>query len=866
MSLSKYPENFDTNKNLYEVHDYLRLHLAEDYIPGSKEIYVYGTTEAIERFPDQSRGGGIITLTDQCEEIKQRAISFYYTTKTTTSSTTAYFSGLKILPGFEDVKKYKDITNITQNVMAEHHNSLKDAVLNIEKFAGVRGERSVKPLEGTIEQRTNYIRYLALAPKAWFSVDKKIGLKPSVVTFTDLSFRLGTDGSSRFTEHKWNFNYGSADYFAYKKSLSFKTLGTGEVLTTVDVKLTENFLQKNYILQKSTDDWATHNDVGNEESFSITYSSTIVNPQYRLLIGEGGDKLGGLTVYLNLDQDKLIYTYENSGFNDVSLTVTNDFGEDTCVLKNVVNVRDFCPSEAEIEFVASNSQTFLGQEISIESLTGEKVNKRLYRITSPINTYISMNVAAYDNGVLKNGQNSSDPINSYTWGISDDLSHLNQNYTTASFSVGGIYDVVLRTDTNSGNYRITNFKSSIDVIENSNLWLWTKGSDNNISSHEFGLISETFKSLNNSCNIKSNFNSSFLGTVKPDFDPITKEGCDCGTKCCDNCYSYSEKCRVIREFERNNGFAKMDNYGSGDKDSCGLMFWATGRKDVDPTSYERVYLQKYNAFYDVYSSYYLGSSITRQWGWVGFSSGDNLYFMLGNKGANIDTCVNKKDCGDPTTVAASNSSFEVDTCVASASISNYTYESCCLNSKSFKNGAEDIKNYTLPSDQYSFHRSVWRDGSGYILQSSGEGKFFRLKNFYKTGGTTSNPISEIKKINDLSGPTKTEGQLVNLSSAVFLFNNSGAISVFNSTTGVWSTGGPGIGSTNFKSLQDSTVTGFDDLNQTLFATSDEDHNVYISYDYSAKSFIKFNDIDLTFRYLGGRPGGSDDRQWLSAIY
>ena len=109
MSLSKYPENFDTNKNLYEVHDYLRAHLAEDYIPGYTEIYVYGTTEAIERFPDQSRGGGIITLTDQCEEIKQRAISFYYTTKTITSSTTAYFSGLKILPGFEDVKKYKDI-------------------------------------------------------------------------------------------------------------------------------------------------------------------------------------------------------------------------------------------------------------------------------------------------------------------------------------------------------------------------------------------------------------------------------------------------------------------------------------------------------------------------------------------------------------------------------------------------------------------------------------------------------------------------------------------------------------------------------------------------------------------------------------
>jgi PKD repeat protein len=862
MNLSNYPENFDTNKNLYEVHDYLRVYLAEDYTPGDSKIYVYGTEEAISRFPDQSRGGGILTLTDQCEEIKQRATSFYYTTKTITSSTTAYFSGLNILSGFEDVKKYKDITNITQNVMAEHHNSLKDAVINIEKFAGVKGERAIKPLEGTIEQRTNYLRYLVLAPKAWFSVDKRIGLKPITVSFTDLSFRLGTDGTSKSTEHKWNFNYGSNNYFAYKKYFNFKTLGTGEVLTTVSIEITETFFPETYVLQKSTDDWETYIDVGNSDSFDITYSSTRNNPKYRLLIGDGGDVIGGLTVYLNLDQDKLVYTYENSGFNDASLTVTNDFGSDTCVLKNIVNVRDFCPSEAEIEFAPGETQTYLGQEIVIDGCDSDSCikNNRLYRITSPINTYVAISIAADDVGVLKNGQNSSDPINSYTWGINDDLAHLNQSYTTAAFSVGGIYDVVLRTDTYSGNYRITNFKSSIDVIENSNLWLWTKGRSSEIISHEFGLISETFKTLNTPFDINPYFDSSFLGDVD------IESGCDCGTKCCDSCYSYSEKCRTIREFERNNGFAKMDNYGSGDKNSSGLIFWATGRGDSDPVSDERIFFQKYSAFYDVYSAYYLGgSSISRQWGWAGLSSGDNLYFILGNKGVGISTCGNK-DCSNPAVTSMSNETHQIDTSIISASISNHSYSRCCLNSNSFKNGAEDIKNYTLPSDSYSFQRSTWRDGSGYVLQNSGEGKFFRLKSFYKTSGTTSNPISEIKKINDLSGPTKTEGQLVNLSSAIFLFNNSGAISVFNSTTGVWSTGGPGVGSTAFKSLQDPTVTGFDDLNQTLFATSDEDHNVYISYDYSTKSFIKFNDIDLTFRYLGGRPGGEGEKQWLSTIY
>lgn len=837
MSLSTYPENFDTNRNLFEVHDYLRVSLAEDYFPGDTKIFIYGAGEAISRFSDQSRGGGIITLTDQCEDIKQRALSFYYTTKTITSSTTAYFSGLNLLSGFVDVKKYKDITNITQNVMAEHHNSLKDAVINIEKFAGIKGEIATKPLEGTIEQRINYLRYLVLAPKAWFGVDKKISLRPSVVTFTDLSFRLGTDGTSKLTTHKWNFKYGSSDYFSYTKHFGFKTLGTGEVLTTVDVKVVETFFPEIYTLQKTTDGWKTHTTVGNDKTFSITYSSTTNNPEYRLLIGDGGEKENGLTIYLNLDQDRLVYTYLNSGFYSASLTVSNDFGKDTVVLKDIINIRDFCPSEAEIKFSASDFQ----------SLISDEGNNRLYAITSSINSYVSIEV-------VKNGQNSSDPVNYYTWGINDDLSHLNQNRTTALFSVGGVYDVVLRTDTNSGNYRITSFKSTIDVIENSNLWMWTttkSGSGNTILSHEFGLISETFKTLLKPQTI-GGLDSRFLGDIG------TEEGCDCGTKCCDSCYSYSEKCRATREFERNNGFAKMDNNGSGSKNSYGLMFWSSGRDTVRPSSDEKILFQTYNGFTDSYSLYPL--EISRQWGWVNLTSGSDIYFTLGNKDSGEATC--SVDCAG---VAATNASSQVNTKLDSVSIlDGLVYSSCCINK--FSNGAEDIKNYTMSTPSYSFHRSVWRYGSGYILQSYGSGKFFRFKNFYKTGGTTSNPISEIKKINDLSGPTKTEGQLVNLSSAIFLFNNSGALSVFNSTTGVWSTGGPGVGSTAFKSLQDPSVTSFDDLNQTLSATSDEDHNVYISYDYSAKSFIKFNDIDLTFRYLGSRPGDSGGKQWLSTIY
>jgi PKD repeat protein len=857
MTLSNYPKNFDNNSNLYEVHDYLRVYLAEDYTPGDSVIYVYGDGEILTRFPDSDNGGGIITLTDQCDEIEKRAISFYYTTKTIISANSAYFSGIELLPGFTDVPKYKDITNITQNVMAEHHNCLKDAIINIEKFIGLKGEISRLPLEGTIEQRTNYLRYLVLAPKAWFSVNKKIGLNPSNVTFNDLSFRLGTDGTSRSIHHTWNFNTSSEILFSYYKSYSFEKLSSGEIKTKIKFSLDEtttsnDFLSpvESYVLQKSTDSWETYTEVGNSNEFTLTFSSVKQNPEYRFLLNSGGDNQDGLTIYINLGNDVINYTYFESGFYDVSLKVENDFGEDTVILRNVVNVREFCPSEAEVVYVKTESQLLFGDEN----------NNRDSLIVSPTNIAVSIFVKQDEDGDLINGENALDPVNFYTWGIQDDLVHLNQGYTKALFSVGGIYDVVLRTDTESGNYRISKFKSNIDVIEKSNLWLWTStkvGSALTLNGNEFGLISETFKTLESQA--ISDKNNSFLETISAD------PSCDCENLCCEKCYTYSEQCRKIREFDRNNGFAKIGNLGSGDKTTNGLIFWATGRNATDNPLNEKISFKEYNAFGDYYSEY--GAALegdvelSRQWGWVYFATDVDVYFLFGSKGLDLDTSSSLNNCKDKQS-ASSNSTYEVESVLHTLDINNQSFAAC--NTSSFKNGAEEILNYS--AEEYSFYRSAWKDGSGYILSSVSGSEYFRIRNFYKTSGTVSDYISDITKINDMSGPAKSEGELVSLSSALYFFNNSGSISVFNTTTGVWTTGGPGVGSTAFKSLQDTNVDKFDDINQTLFASSDEDHNVYISYDYSPKSFIKFNDIDLTFRYLGQRPSSPAEKQWLSTIY
>ena len=115
----------------------------------------------------------------------------------------------------------------------------------------------------------------------------------------------------------------------------------------------------------------------------------------------------------------------------------------------------------------------------------------------------------------------------------------------------------------------------------------------------------------------------------------------------------------------------------------------------------------------------------------------------------------------------------------------------------------------------------------------------------------------------MAGSARIEGQLVSLSQGVYFFSNSGAVAAYSPTTGLWSTGGPGVNSPAFRNLQDTSVLGFDSASQTLLAASDNDKVAYISFDYSNKAFIRFNETDTTFSSVTNRPSG---KQWNMAIF
>lgn len=765
-----YPDTIDTNQNLFLVSDGLRVKLAEDYNPGDTSITVLADETIMRNF----NSTGIITLTEQCSDPEDRAISFYYSSRTLTT-----FDGLELLPGFNDVPKYKDITNVTQNVMSLHHNNLKDALIRIESFAGKKGEIGKEPLIGTMEQRINYLRQLVLPPKAWFKADKTVGLVPLTVNFTDLSFRLGTDGTSTNISHLWDF-------------------GDNTGISNISIITIDNVFPST---------------ISNANAYEICPIS---------------------------EPCVVEKTYTKPGIYDVTLKVSNDFGSDTVIFPEMINVRYPAPNKAVIDFIQKGGQLVT---------SGSPLNNGPYstfpKIKSPINSLIEVKIAdeisrlpipgSYtdDDGfnrtqsgeVVDNSNTPIDPIMNYTWSFSDDLNHPSGLSAKALFGSGGYFDLALRTDTKYGSYRITVYPNAFDIIENYNLWLWNfNESETEVSSYEFGLISETFKIKNSASSLNLYLNSTFLN-------------------------SQNNSAQQKREFKRNNGAALNSVSGSGDGGTS-LLYWASGRSPTDAISAEKIYIKEYSGFLDTYLN---KLDIVRPWNWVSFASSEKLYFILGG----VSTFI------APNTSPTNQNKNIYD-------LTNYTLSQSSFLNSNYKNGAIELTSNMVTFDiggdpeqgHMSVYRSTWHSDSGYFLRNSGVGDFFRIKSFYKTSGVAGDPFVDIKKLNDMSGASRTEGQLVSLSQGVYFFNNSGSVTAYSPSSGTWTTGGPGYSST-FRSLQDTSVSGFDNGSQTLLAASDGDKMAYLSFDYSEKTFIKFSEIDTTFSSISYKPVG---KQWLMSIF
>lgn len=774
---SNYPEGLDDDTNLYLVHDALRGTLTADYTPGDTTISVSGDILVVTKFP----ATGIITLTEQCSDIDERAISLYYSGYTLGNVTSSgerlvTFTGLEALPGFPAVVKPKELTHVTLNVIAPHHNNLKDALIAVEEFMGVQGTIDTVPRGDTLTGRLNFLLRIVFSPKAWFKISGgKIGLTPLSVTFQEQCFRLGP-GDLTFV---WDFGDGISNISTLVVSITDPSIST---ISVGGANIVSIF------------------DFTNEHPSSSYLKKTIVKE------------------------------YSSPGYYSPSLTVSNQYGSDTVVFTDVINARIEAPEEAVIDIIPTNNQFF----VTMGSPAGGP-----YSVTpvlrAAINTFISVEipdgiVVGSDPLRSKAGEwldptthAKYDAITEYIWSLGDDLEHAELNYTKGLYSIGGIYDLKVRANTQHGAYRITTYEDALDIVEEKNLWLWIFNSPT-VSANEFGLISETFKSLSSTLAVERN--ADFL------------EG--------SNNQSQAE-----REFNRNVAFSPKTLIDSGDR-GLAMLYWAQG--GFNPNASQSIRVVEYEGFRE---TYYTGEdSLDRYWNWLCLSSPTTSYFLFGSLPTGSIL---------PDTNPSNQAKGVFDK-------SDNTYDdSYTLTLADYENGADELRDHVTsgyvsgePKNGYfAVYRGCWKDSAGYFVRNDGVDPYLKIKSFYRTQGVVGDEFQTLKKLPDMSGPVKLEGQLVPLTNGVFFFNNSGNVSAYNTTSSSWETGGPTLSSLSFRSVQDISVLGFDNQAHTLLAASDEDRVAYLSYDYSPNAFIKFNGQDITFTVITARPIGE---QFVMGVY
>lgn len=731
-----YPTSYDTSTNLYNVVDALTIPLAKDYNPGDKVVYVSVAPYIMARFP----ASGIITLTENCSAPSQRAVSIYYNTK---SNEGFFFTDLTVLPETPDSYKPATVTSVSLNVTAQHHNAIKNAIISIEDFVGLKSDTSFVPFEGTISARTKYLFETVFTPRAWFVADNRIGRAPFFnVLFTSTSLYLGEQVNGNNITYKWNF-------------------GDGTEITTSEKTITHTYVLPN------------------------------------------------------------IYT--------VSLQVTNMFGNDTVVFENFIDALWLAPDPAVIAYDVRAGQ----QNFDTNGNNFLKTPTSVYVYVATSNAVDPLDPDRTLSGAHIVGGNIIDPIVNFTWDMGDTLTHGDSPETKALYTIGGIYSVVLRCDTRSTAYRITTDPKTINVIERQNAWLFIAPSDTalqTVYAGEMGFLNETFKPLQN---------TSYTYQRNAEF--ITGS-------------AHLQKERMLLEFVRNTNLNAKSTVGSG-LGGLSILSWAGGRTAAELSSTERVYFIAYSGFEETYSSPgATGWTMYRPWNWIAFNGTAITYYLLGN-------AVSQSAGTSPTNnqlVSVNLLSGEVK---LEKTFSSGDFQGAA-NYLTYNEAQYDQTGYNIYGS-YSAYRTAFRGRTGYILKNRTVGSEFCINSFYCTTEDANGLISGFKKKPDMGGPLKTQGVLVNLTTGLFFFNNSGSVLQFDVTTDVWKTGGPGYNSITFSNLQDKSVEGYDNENNSLVATTDFADTAFLSFDYSNSAYIKFNDVDLSFTKLNSRPEGG---QWIFGSY
>lgn len=508
-----YPESFDNDTTLFHVYDSLKVGLDKDYNPGDTEIYA---KDNIDKFPSN----GIITIVDLCNS---SATSFFYKNKKDN-----YFYNLEILKESKDDFKDKKSSYITQQVMAEYHNVIKDAIVEIEKVIG-----TVKDSEVSIYNRINNLTSKIYTPKAWFESDGVKGVAPFTVKF--ISKSSGVIGPVGNVVYTWNFE--------------------NEILRT-----------SNNIVEK---------------------------------------------------------TFEEPGEYTISLLVENDFGSDFIEFPKMISVISPIKEKPKIKFLPNEEQL---------------INEN--QIRTSINQDIKIQIENTDNEL------------EYEWILLPQEEKLNGKEIILNNLQGGLlYDLAVKSKNSNNSFLISVFKNSIDIVDSVNLWLWNINEENsNISSYEMSVVTESFKTKNN-----SNFNTNIKDFS---YELLKKNGCENKTSLC-----------------------------SGLGGLC-VLYWM---QDENLNFYE------YNPFLDVYFKSLNPKKINKNI--CSFSIQNNLYLFL-----------DEENPTNKTTIKLHNNSIS-NTLLEKYSFTNGSYELIYNKNKYYRTTSNENTAFILAGDGNGFSNFYKTEGN-----------------------------------------------------------------------------------------------------------------------------------------------------------
>ena len=182
--LSVYPEAKDSKDTLYEVKNNAESTLKQSLSYNGKKIVIHEG----DKFPSK----GIVRIGPKSGEAGRAELIYYSVKKgNTLSNLVRGFAGSR--QGQWPIGAY-----ITNSVMAEHHNAVKDAIINMQVNLGIKEQPATSSLNGILKlQETRF-----LSPKPLFRAFPIKGSPPVKVRFQN--FSVGD-----ILRYFWDFGDGS---------------------------------------------------------------------------------------------------------------------------------------------------------------------------------------------------------------------------------------------------------------------------------------------------------------------------------------------------------------------------------------------------------------------------------------------------------------------------------------------------------------------------------------------------------------------------------------------------------------------------------------------------------------------------------